>query len=114
MTLLTVLHYPDPRLHKVAKPVAVVDDRVRKINIRLVAATNVDLQTATKEGRFRSDLFYRLNVANITLPPSTRDATGHGFEPTYLDTLRAACARTRGLITQSLDILATEATGSNP
>ena len=53
-------------------------------------------------------------AANITLPPSTRDATGHGFEPTYLDTLRAACARTRGLITQSLDILATEATGSNP
>ena len=31
MTLLTVLHYPDPRLHKVAKPVAVVDERVRKI-----------------------------------------------------------------------------------
>jgi peptide deformylase len=31
MTLLTVLHYPDPRLHKVAKPVAAVDERVRKI-----------------------------------------------------------------------------------
>lgn len=31
MTLLTVLHYPDPRLHKVAKPVAKVDERVRKI-----------------------------------------------------------------------------------
>lgn len=31
MTLLTVLHYPDPRLHKVAKPVAAVDDRVRKV-----------------------------------------------------------------------------------
>ena len=31
MSLLTVLHYPDPRLHKVAKPVAVVDERVRKI-----------------------------------------------------------------------------------
>ncbi|MDP3620841.1 MAG: peptide deformylase [Polynucleobacter sp.] len=31
MSLLTVLHYPDPRLHKVAKPVAVVDDRIRKI-----------------------------------------------------------------------------------
>ena len=31
MTLLTVLRYPDPRLHKVAKPVAVVDGRVRKI-----------------------------------------------------------------------------------
>jgi peptide deformylase len=31
MTVLTVLHYPDPRLHKVAKLVAVVDERVRKI-----------------------------------------------------------------------------------
>jgi peptide deformylase len=31
MTLLTVLHYPDPRLHKVAKPVVKVDERVRKL-----------------------------------------------------------------------------------
>jgi peptide deformylase len=31
MTLLTVLHYPDPRLHKVAKPVTKVDERVRKL-----------------------------------------------------------------------------------
>lgn len=31
MSLLTILHYPDPRLHKVAKPVAVVDDRIRNI-----------------------------------------------------------------------------------
>ena len=45
------------------------DDRVRKINIRLVTATNVDLQTAAKEGRFRSDLFYRLNVYPIQIPP---------------------------------------------
>ena len=45
------------------------DDRVRKINVRIVAATNVDLQTAVKEGRFRSDLFYRLNVYPIQIPP---------------------------------------------
>ena len=45
------------------------DDRVRKINIRLVTATNVDLQTAAKEDRFRSDLFYRLNVYPIQIPP---------------------------------------------
>lgn len=45
------------------------DDHVRKINVRLVAATNVDLQTAVKEGRFRSDLFYRLNVYPIQIPP---------------------------------------------
>jgi hypothetical protein len=43
--------------------------------------------------------------ANITIPPRLRDATGHGFEPTYLDTARAAYARTRGLIVQSLDTL---------
>jgi DNA-binding NtrC family response regulator len=45
------------------------DDRVRKINVRIVAATNVDLQTAVKEGRFRSDLFYRLNIYPIKIPP---------------------------------------------
>lgn len=45
------------------------DDRVRKINIRLVAATNVDLAQAVLEGRFRADLFYRLNVYPVTIPP---------------------------------------------
>ncbi|MFZ4535177.1 sigma 54-interacting transcriptional regulator [Propionivibrio sp.] len=45
------------------------DDRVRKINVRIVAATNVDLLTAVKEGRFRTDLFYRLNVYPIQIPP---------------------------------------------
>ncbi|KAB2914635.1 MAG: AAA family ATPase, partial [Dechloromonas sp.] len=45
------------------------DDRVRKLNIRLVAATNVDLQAAVKEGRFRADLYYRLSVYPIQIPP---------------------------------------------
>ncbi len=45
------------------------DDRVRKVNVRLVAATNVDLQAAVREGKFRSDLFYRLNVYPIQIPP---------------------------------------------
>lgn len=45
------------------------DDRVRKLNIRLVAATNVDLQAAVKAGRFRSDLYYRLCVYPIQIPP---------------------------------------------
>ncbi len=39
------------------------------VDIRIVAATNKDLYALMKEGSFREDLFYRLNVINITLPP---------------------------------------------
>ncbi len=45
------------------------DQRVRKVNVRLVAATNGDLQQLVKEGRFRSDLYYRLNAYPIRIPP---------------------------------------------
>jgi nitrogen regulation protein NR(I) len=40
-----------------------------KVNVRILAATNKDLETATKEGKFREDLFYRLNVIPLHLPP---------------------------------------------
>ena len=39
------------------------------IDVRIVAATNRDLETAVEEGRFRQDLFYRLNVISIEVPP---------------------------------------------
>jgi transcriptional regulator with GAF, ATPase, and Fis domain len=45
------------------------DDKLRKIDVRLVAATNVDLKTLVKEGKFRSDLYYRLNAYQIPIPP---------------------------------------------
>lgn len=40
-----------------------------QVDVRIVAATNVDLRQLVKEGRFREDLFYRLNVISIELPP---------------------------------------------
>ena len=42
---------------------------VIKVDVRIIAATNVDLKKTMEEGRFREDLFYRLNVVNVVLPP---------------------------------------------
>lgn len=41
----------------------------RKTNVRIVAATNVDMRRAIREGRFREDLFYRLSAVTINIPP---------------------------------------------
>ena len=45
------------------------DQRTRKVNVRIIAATNDDLRQRVKEGRFRSDLYYRLNAYQIQIPP---------------------------------------------
>jgi transcriptional regulator with PAS, ATPase and Fis domain len=50
-------------------------DKVGKVDVRVIAATNVDLKKRVNEGAFRADLFYRLNVLSIDLPP-LRDCAG--------------------------------------
>ncbi|MEO6148699.1 MAG: sigma 54-interacting transcriptional regulator, partial [Mucilaginibacter sp.] len=44
------------------------DTQTSRVNVRIIAATNRDLQKEADEGRFRLDLFYRLSVFSITLP----------------------------------------------
>ena len=45
------------------------DHKTRKVNVRIIAATNDELHRRVKEGRFRADLYYRLNAYQINIPP---------------------------------------------
>ncbi len=48
---------------------AVGEDRPRQVDVRILAATHRDLRELVAQGRFREDLYYRLNVVNLTVPP---------------------------------------------
>ena len=52
---------------RVVTPVG--DTQPRAINVRIIAASNQDLEKMVKEGKFREDLLFRLNVVKLTLPP---------------------------------------------
>ncbi len=44
-------------------------NQIKKVDVRILAATNIDLMSKVKSGEFREDLFYRLNIIDIHLPP---------------------------------------------
>lgn len=49
--------------------IRVGSSKVQKTNVRVIAATNVDLPSAVKNGKFREDLYYRINTIPIAIPP---------------------------------------------
>lgn len=78
-----------------------------KVDVRVISATNVDLEGEIKEGRFREDLYYRLNVVSLTLP-SLRD---HSEDIPYLAEYFMAkfsknlAVRNPGLTSEAIDQL---------
>lgn len=57
------------RVLETGEHIRVGGQEIRKTNVRIVAATNVNMRKAISEGKFREDLYYRLNTIPINLPP---------------------------------------------
>ncbi len=70
-----------------------------KVNVRVIAATNQDLEVAVKQGRFREDLFHRLNVIRVRLPALRERASDI---PLLLNGFMSRCARELGAETTQL------------
>jgi transcriptional regulator with PAS, ATPase and Fis domain len=81
--------------------------RPRRLDVRIIAATNIDLKSAIEAGRFRSDLFYRLNVLTIHLPPLREHPDEvPGLVDMMLAMLERRLGRRRRIAPQALTTLA--------
>jgi len=60
------------------------ETQTRRVEVRLICATNRDLQEDVRAGKFREDLFYRMNVVTINVPPLRERAADIGLLATYL------------------------------
>jgi len=86
-------------------------DRNVRVDVRLIAATNADLDRMTADGRFRQDLYYRLKVVTITVPPlRERREDIPPLVETFLDELSRCNAIPRKRITPEAMVLLTHHT----
>ncbi len=78
--------------------------KTRHANVRVISATNRDLEKAVQEGRFREDLFYRLNVISVHVPPlRKRLADLETIAESYLQFFARACGkRVKGFSKETL------------
>jgi len=86
-------------------------NRVERVDVRIVAATSRDLAAMVAEGRFRADLYYRLNVLPIRLPPLRERITDL---EALVDTLADDIARRSGLPHKSLSAEALDLLAAQP
>ncbi|MDR3561331.1 MAG: sigma 54-interacting transcriptional regulator [Negativicutes bacterium] len=80
--------------------------KVIPVDVRIVAATNKDLETLVHENKFRDDLYYRLNMLNLELPPlKARKGDIRLYAETFLQEFSARSAKNFSLTPEAIEIL---------
>ena len=102
------LHMQAKLLHAIEEKAvrAVGSEESRKVDVRILAATNRDLQSMAKEGKFREDLFFRLSMFHIHIPPlRERNLDTRGLIEHFLVGLGGETGRTMSLDAEAEELL---------